>query len=357
MYSDEAGHIIITVTIIAKEVPIMNDMETMGLQAALDSLGERFISEQWPWLVASSEGREGKTYAWPGGEDERIMICVFKGNHIEEAFHRHVFFFFNFAYKGDYGALSYEQHNNIKVAENECYIGQPFTGYALRGESEEELVIIGVLIEKEEFFKTFFSILAADLNVFNFFLGPQNNKFSEEFIHLQFSQPEMVRSLLELMVLEYANKGTDTQAVLQPLVVTLLLLVAREYKNVGNKIGESGEAGEAGEATLQERLLQYMSSHLDRITLKDMASHFAYHPNYLSSLLHQELGKSFSELVLEQRMDRAVALLRSTDLSVETVSGMVGYSNSSNFYKAFRGYFGMTPREYLAKSLKDINGE
>lgn len=316
------------------------------LQGALELLGESFISEQWPWLVASSAGKEGKAYAWPGGENERIMICVFKGNHIEEEFHRHDFFFFNFAYKGDYGALSYEQHNNIKIAENECYIGQLFTGYALRGESDEELIIIGVLIEKEEFFKTFFSILAADLNVFNFFLGPQNNKFSEEFIHLQFSNPGPVRSLLEMMVMEYAKQQPDTQAVLQPLVVTLLLLVAREYRRVGN----TDANGEAQEITLPERLLQYISTHLDRITLKDMARHFAYHPNYLSALLHQELGQPFSELVLTQRMERAVALLRATDLSVETVSGMVGYSNSSNFYKAFRGYFGMTPREYLAET-------
>ena len=50
-------------------------------------------------------------------------------------------------------------------------------------------------------------------------------------------------------------------------------------------------------------------------------------------------------------MDKAVILLKGTDLSIEEISAMLGYGNSSNFYKAFRAYFGTTPREYLLKLM------
>ena len=86
------------------------------------------------------------------------------------------------------------------------------------------------------------------------------------------------------------------------------------------------------------------------VTLKDIAAHFSYHPNYISSLLHQELGKTFSEIVLEKRMDRAVILLKGTTLSIEEIASMLGYSNHSNFYKAFKEYYGKTPREYIGSS-------
>ncbi len=43
---------------------------------------------------------------------------------------------------------------------------------------------------------------------------------------------------------------------------------------------------------------------------KDIAKHFSYHPNYISTLLHRETGKSFSKILLEQRMERAVSLLK-----------------------------------------------
>ena len=43
-------------------------------------------------------------------------------------------------------------------------------------------------------------------------------------------------------------------------------------------------------------------------------------------------------------MQRARLLLAHTDLSIEQIATMLGYSNSSNFYKAFTGYSGVSPR-------------
>lgn len=311
--------------------------EQQELNEALTQLGNAFITEHWPKLRSSGDTHPERAYQWPGKDDETIMICVFKGQHIEEAFHRHDFFFLNFAYQGDYGALSYTQDNYIKVKENECYIGQPYTGYALRGDSKEEIIIIGVLIQKEAFFKTFFPILAADQKVFNFFLEPQNNEFSENFIHLHFEKPHYVRRLLELMVLEYATPQEDTQAILQALVAALLMGVAREQKSQQQSEQPS---------TLIEQIMQYISTHVDSVSLKQMAADLAYHPNYISNLIRQETGQSFSEIVTAHRMDRAASLLRGTDLSIEMIAGMLGYSNTSNFYKAFKKHFNTSPRSY-----------
>ena len=46
-------------------------------------------------------------------------------------------------------------------------------------------------------------------------------------------------------------------------------------------------------------------------------------------------------------MERAVLLMKNTSLSLEEISVLLGYSNHSNFYKAFKEYYQMTPREYL----------
>ena len=44
-------------------------------------------------------------------------------------------------------------------------------------------------------------------------------------------------------------------------------------------------------------------------------------------------------------MQRAQLLLNHTDMSVEKIAIMLGYSNTSNFYKAFKQYFQTTPRK------------
>ena len=52
--------------------------------------------------------------------------------------------------------------------------------------------------------------------MFRFFLDPQTDRFSDEFIHLSFEKTSPVRTLLELMVIEYADKKADTQLILKP---------------------------------------------------------------------------------------------------------------------------------------------
>lgn len=312
-------------------------MRNKVLDAALEKLGEQFAKRNWKYLDVSAGSPLEKSYAWPGSPEENIMICVHKGPDIRESFHRQDFFFFNFAYLGNYGALSYKYDNHITVQENECYIGQPYTGYALSAHSNSEIIIIGILIQKEMFFKIFLPVLAADTRLFHFFLSPQTNEYSEEFIHLRFRDSRYIRTLLEMMVIEYASPREDTQTILQPMVLTLLMMAAREYKQ---------SLPVPKNEKLSNKIVRYMSEHSDVVTLKDIAKHFSYHPNYISALLHREIGKSFSEILLEQRMERAVFLLKGTNLSVEEIATMLGYSNSSNFYKAFREYYHQSPRAF-----------
>lgn len=305
---------------------------------SLTYLGKEFNNIQWKYREVPSGSDSEKMQLWPENTDEDIMICVYKGTDIHELFHRQDYFFFNFAYKGDYGALSYRFDNQITIHENECYISQPFAGYALRSHSKEEIIIIGVLIQKERFFKTFLPILSSNAALFRFFLDPNTNAFADEFIHLSFEDISTVRSLLEMMVIEYANKREDTGNILSTFTLALLMQISRQYHDA-NPVPATEK--------LSDQIVQYMWEHSGAVTLKDIAQHFSYHPNYISTLLHKETGKTFSEILLEKRMERAVSLLKGTTLSVEEIAAMLGYHNSSNFYRTFKDYYHCSPREYL----------
>ena len=309
----------------------------MTIEDAIQKLGNDFPNLNWDFVPENIRENEEVMSYWPGEPGEDVLICVLKARHVREVFHRQDFFFLNFAYRQDYQALSTRSDNLLTIKENDCYIGQPFSGYAIRGESEEDIVIIGVLIQRDAFFREYLSALAVDNAMFHFFLDPQTDRFSEDMIHLTFDESHSVRKILELMVLEYAGKNEDTQSVLKPLTLTLLMYVAREYR----KTSIQSDSG-----TLSDRIIRFVSEHSDKVTLEMIASHFSYHPNYISSLLRQETGRTFSDILLEQRMDRALALLQGTNLSVEEVSAMVGYNNTSNFYRAFRGYYHVSPRTY-----------
>ncbi len=307
------------------------------LKNSIVLLGKQFSEIDWKY---ESNKKDEKIQLWPGEDNEDVMICVYKGNQMLETFHQQNFFFFNFAYKGSYSALSELSNRRITIQEGECYIGQPYAGYAINDQSEDETIIVGILIQKEAFFKTFFHVLSSDQKLFEFFLNPQLDEYSKEYIHLHFENDYSIRNLLNLMMVEYADKKEDTQSILKPLTLTLLMEVAREYKKTQTKT----------ELSLAEQLVVYIGENFDHVTLNELSRHFSYHPNYLSSLLSKEIGKSFSEILLEQRMQRAVSLLHGTKLPISEITTMLGYTNTSNFYKAFREYYHMSPRDYIANN-------
>ena len=317
----------------------MNSRKQLTL--AIDKLSEEFSSLDLSFHLMKDGQKGDLTSYWPGTKDEDVLVCVFKGTSIYEPFHRQDFFFINYAWQNHYQALSYKSSNLITIQEDECYIGQPYSGYALRGDNESETIIIGILIKKDIFFREYLPSFYSDSSLFQFFIAPSANKFSDEFIHFALKKEDAIRSILEDMVLEYAHRQEDTQLILKSMLHTLFLQIARKYRTENQR---------SAPRSLSEQILQYMADHSDIVTLKDIATQFSYHPNYISALLHKETGRKFTEILLEKRMERAVLLLKNTTLSIEEIAAMLGYSNNSNFYKAFRAYYHMSPREYANQS-------
>lgn len=311
-------------------------LDSTALETALAALQERYLSLDWTYHDAPVGTPGEKMYKWPGPDDEDILVCVHKSNGAQELFHRHDFFYFNYTYRGEYDSLSYKFDNKITIREGELYAGQPFAGHALCVHDNRETVIVGILIKRAAFFQSFLPLLPSDPELFRFLLDPATNRFSDEFIHMELGECHTARALIEMIVCEYADAKPDTQAMLKPLVLSFLTQVARLWRQVRPTAPVHDKPADL--------MRQYMDEHFDSVTLGDIAKQFNYHPNYVSALLRRETGRTFSELLLDIRMKRASLLLEETDLSVARISDMLGYSSPSNFHKAYRSYFGHSPR-------------
>ena len=312
-------------------------MEQEKIRQAVNKLGADFPNLNWNFRPDPSSGKTELISQWLGDEDEDVMLCVFKGRHIHERFHRLDFFFLNFAMQGDYRAQSSRYDEETLIREGDCYIGQPFSGYALRSNSKSDIVIPGILIRRKVFFNEYLAPLSSDPVLLKFFLDPEVNQYSDEYIHLKLALTSPIWDLLDLMLVEYANKKEDTQKILKPMIFSLMMYLTREY-------GSQREAGGAEDTT--DEMVRWIESHLDDVTLGSLSAHFGYHPNYISSMLHRKTGRTFSEILLRLRMRRAELLMKNTELPLEKVADMIGYHNTSNFYKAFRSWFGESPRTW-----------
>lgn len=63
-------------------------------------------------------------------------------------------------------------------------------------------------------------------------------------------------------------------------------------------------------------------------------------------------GTSFQQLLDELRRDRALSLLDAKDVPIDRIAERLGYSDASNFNRAFRRWMGMSPSTFRQRSFE-----
>lgn len=169
---------------------------------------------------------------------------------------------------------------------------------------------------------------------------------------------------------EYAQKALDfgvKNYILKPAKYKELVNVFSKLKseldeermNYGRKeSGSSGEGSQDGIFNLEDQVINTIKSYVQRnyrnVTLEDIAKLVHMNPNYLSYYFKQKTGKNFSDFLTEVKMENAARLLKNVELKIHQVGRMVGYSNSKNFARSFKRYFGVTPKQYRHKEGCDL---
>lgn len=87
-----------------------------------------------------------------------------------------------------------------------------------------------------------------------------------------------------------------------------------------------------------------------QLTLAEIAEKFHMHPVYIQRKFKKEAGVSPAEYQKNVRLTKAIIYLQTTDLSIEEISELCGFSNSSHFISVFKKSEGMTPFQHRQKN-------
>ncbi|MDF2661187.1 MAG: xylS [Paenibacillus sp.] len=85
-----------------------------------------------------------------------------------------------------------------------------------------------------------------------------------------------------------------------------------------------------------------------KLSLQEAADRGGIHPVYLSRLFKKEIGLPFSDYVLQQRMQRAKALLES-GMKVYEAAAASGFQDASHFSRVYSHYWGQAPIHFRNK--------
>jgi len=134
---------------------------------------------------------------------------------------------------------------------------------------------------------------------------------------------------------------------LQAQFLQILILLIRDFKDIEPGITPYN-ATQAQQFCFS--LMHYIDTHI--YTMKnpgELAEVTNYNYSYLSHLFHSVTSQTLSVYFQKRRLETAEGLLREKDLSITQIAQMLQYSSVYAFSKAFRAYYGSSPREYRGK--------
>lgn len=151
-----------------------------------------------------------------------------------------------------------------------------------------------------------------------------------------YAEFEYARQALTYKVYEY---------ILKPIKADELHSVFRRISELLNQDGNHSDTGNYYDKLIQKARL-YMEENLSVVTLKQTALFIGLSSSYLSSIYKQQTGNSYSDDIQNMKMQIARQLLNDGDLKTYEIAEKLGYDNPKNFTRAFRSYYGFSPRDY-----------
>lgn len=137
-------------------------------------------------------------------------------------------------------------------------------------------------------------------------------------------------------------------------------LVETALTIIGNAVRADSEGVHARQTIADRRLeevLRFIEVHLSdpQLSTAMVAKGCGISPRYLSFLLRLK-GTSFSELVWEQRLQKAKNWLSTTDprdISISEIAYGVGFKSPAHFSRMFKRVFSINPREFRGVADND----
>ncbi len=97
----------------------------------------------------------------------------------------------------------------------------------------------------------------------------------------------------------------------------------------------------------------YLVAHYSEpIKINALADYLGVNRCYLSNSFRKQMKVSPQQFLFNTRMEKAVSLLRSSDMSIKQIAEKVGYPDPFAFSKQFKLYSGSSPREYRRKDTE-----
>ena len=250
--------------------------------------------------------------------------------------HTHNYFELDFVVKGE-GVFYFVDSEHI-MHEGEVCIVAPGSSHDFVI-NDENSIVYTVCIRRSTFESTFTSLMSHQDLLSGFFRQILKEESKSNYLMLFTGNNMECRIFLRKLLLESENPDEYSNGCCVSLINLFFTNLLRNYsKTIAFYNYEI-----SSDFSL---VLQYIQHNYQNLTLASLAEFFHYSEPHLCTLIKQNTGKNFTDLIKNLRLRDAVHLLLNTDQKVNEIAEQIGYNSADHFSRVFRQTYGMSPAEF-----------
>lgn len=227
----------------------------------------------------------------------------------------------------------------VVLHEGELLLLNQHACHAIERAGRQDIAVNFIVLP--EFFDVAFSMIGSDNALSNFLIGSLSKDTNEiSCLHFQVADVLPVQNLIENLAWSLVNRQPNSRRINQTTIGLLFL----QLLNYTERLAAAGITAHDNALVLEA--LREIEENYRTANLTEIAEAHRVSLAYLSRLVRETTGQTYTELLQAKRLSKAAQLLRQSRLSVQDIIAAVGYDNTSYFYRIFKEKYGETPREY-----------
>ena len=158
------------------------------------------------------------------------------------------------------------------------------------------------------------------------------------------NQTEVINDILRSM--NFDNLPATFEA-LENLIDRVCLLQNRNTASQQDSIPSDSDHPVKAEALLP-KIIDYVRANYtdDTLNVTSISDTFHLTPSYLSKIFRNSTGETLAGFLASLRVEKAKALLETTDLSISEIYTQSGFANEKTFSRTFSKYESLPPGKY-----------
>lgn len=241
------------------------------------------------------------------------------------------------------------EKETVYLEPGDVIIVPPFTKTATTFTSDD-VVLLDIMIRSSTFRQVFLEQLAPSNLMTMFFTKALCGSADGSYLRFQTGLDNDLEQLLLSIYNASTERNPYSARMRNPLMSTFFLQLLKNYEHISQASSHSALAWKPEFA----EMLIYIQTNYRTVTLEKVSQKFGYSRRQIMRIIRNSTDKTFTALLTQLRMEKATALLKQNDLSVEQIAQEVGYASVSGFYYSFTSYYGISPGQWQKNDVTEF---